>query len=66
MSKDIQAKDVKRLLIKVYNKYQRGVIPERQANKEAYLLNSILRAIEATDLEERIGKLEEVHNSRKF
>jgi hypothetical protein len=66
MSKDIQAKDVKRLLIKVYNKYQRGVIPERQANKEAYLLNSILRAIEATDLEDRIVKLEEIHNSRKF
>lgn len=60
MSKEIQAKDVKRLLIKVYSKYQRGAITESQANKEAYLLNSILKAIETTDMEERIQKLEEI------
>lgn len=61
MSKEIQAKDVKRLLIKVYSKYQRGAITESQANKEAYLLNSILKAIETTDLEERVVKLEEIN-----
>lgn len=66
MSKEIQAKDVKRLLIKVYSKYQRGVITESQANKEAYLLNSILKAIETTDLEERVVKLEEINITRKI
>lgn len=66
MSKEIQAKDVKRLLIKVYSKYQRGAITESQANKEAYLLNSILKAIETTDLEERVVKLEEINITRKI
>jgi hypothetical protein len=58
MSREIQAKDVKRLLLKVYRKYQSGAITEAQATKEAYLLNSILKAIETTDIEERVENLE--------
>jgi hypothetical protein len=61
MSKEIQAKDVKRLLLKVYRKYQSGAITEAQATKEAYLLNSILKAIETTDIEERVEKLETIN-----
>jgi hypothetical protein len=61
MSKEIQAKDVKRLLLKVYRKYQSGAISEAQATKEAYLLNSILKAIETTDIEERVEKLETIN-----
>jgi hypothetical protein len=61
MSKEIQAKDVKRLLLKVYRKYQSGAITETQATKEAYLLNSILKAIETTDIEERVEKLETIN-----
>ena len=61
MSKEIQAKDVKRLLLKVYRKYQSGAITDAQATKEAFLLNSILKAIETTDIEERVGKLESIN-----
>ena len=61
MSKEIQAKDVKRLLLKVYRKYQSGAITEAQATKETYLLNSILKAIETTDIEERVEKLETIN-----
>jgi hypothetical protein len=61
MGKEIQAKDVKRLLLKVYRKYQSGVITDAQATKEAFLLNSILKAIETTDIEERVEKLETIN-----
>jgi hypothetical protein len=61
MSKEIQAKDVKRLLLKVYRKYQSGAITDAQATKEAFLLNSILKAIETTDIEERVEKLETIN-----
>lgn len=55
----IQAKHIKRLLLRVYKKYTSGAITESQAQKETYLLNSVLKAIEVTDLEERIEALEE-------
>ena len=58
MIKEIQAKDVKRLLLRTYRKYQSGDITEAQAQKEAYLLNSILKAIEITDLEGRLDNIE--------
>jgi len=56
--REIQAKDVKRLLLRVYKRYQEGTISETVAQKEAYLLNSVLKAIETTDLEDRLEKLE--------
>jgi len=56
--KQIEAKDIKRLLLRVYRRYQSGAITEAQAYKETYLLNSVLKAIEVTDLEERLYKLE--------
>ena len=54
---DIQAKTVKRLLLRVYSRYQAGLISEDQATKEAQLLTTILRAIEVTDLEQRVDTL---------
>jgi len=56
--KEIEAKDVKRLLLRTYRRYQSGAITELQATKETYLLNSVLRAIETTDLEERLQTIE--------
>jgi hypothetical protein len=58
MTREIKAKDVKRLLLRVYRRYQGGTISEVQATKEASLLNSILKAIEVTDFEKRIDKVE--------
>jgi len=57
--KEIKATDVKRLLLSVYKRYQSGAITETKAQKETYLLNSVLKAIEVTDIEERLQKLED-------
>jgi hypothetical protein len=56
--KQLEAKDIKRLLLRVYRRYNTGTITEAQAYKETYLLNSVLKAIEVTDLEERLQRLE--------
>lgn len=56
--KEIEAKDIKRLLLRVYRRYTSGSITEAQAYKETYLLNSVLKAIETTDLEERLQNIE--------
>ncbi len=56
--KQIKAKDIKRLLLRVYRRYNSGAITEAQAYKETYLLNSVLKAIEVTDLEERLQNIE--------
>uniref|UniRef100_UPI0040474A64 hypothetical protein n=1 Tax=Algoriphagus sp. TaxID=1872435 RepID=UPI0040474A64 len=58
MTRDIKAKDVKRLLLRVYRRYQTGAISEAQATKETSLLNSILKAIAVTDFEKRIDAVE--------
>jgi len=58
--KEIKAKDIKRLLLRVYRRYQSGAITEAQAHKETYLLNSVLKAIEITDLEERLINIERI------
>ena len=57
-NRDIEAKDGKRLLLRVYRRYQNGAITESQAQKETYLLNSVLKAIETTDLEQRLQNIE--------
>jgi hypothetical protein len=56
--KKIEAKDIKRLLLRVYRRYNTGAITETQAHKETYLLNSLLKVIEVVDLEERLQRLE--------
>ena len=59
MENRIQARDVSKLLLRVYKKYLRGDIDESKAYREAFLLNSVLRAVETTELEERISNIEE-------
>ena len=55
---DIKAQDIKKLLLIVYKKYYNGNINERKAHIETYLLNSILKAIEVTDIEQRLQNIE--------
>jgi hypothetical protein len=57
-TREIEAKDVKRLLLRLYKKYQSGEITETKAQKETFILNSIIKAIEVTDLEERLQNIE--------
>lgn len=59
---DIKAKDVKRLLLKVYRDLKAGDLTENQAYKEASILNHVLKAIELTDMEERLSKIERLLN----
>ena len=47
--KQIEAKDINRLLLRVYRRYNSGAITEARAYKEICLLNSVLKAIEVTD-----------------
>ena len=58
--KEIEAKDIKRLLLRVYRRYQSGAITDAQAYKETYLLNSVLKAIETTELETRLQNIENI------
>ncbi len=49
--KHISADLIKRLLLRVYRRYQSGAITEAQATKESNLLSSILKAVALKDLE---------------
>jgi hypothetical protein len=60
INKEIEAKDIKRLMLRVYKRYSSGAITESKAYKETYLLNSVLKAIEVTDLEERLQTIEKL------
>lgn len=55
---DITAKDVKRLILTVYRNLKRGEITDSQAYRETFILNSILKTIEVSDLEERLINIE--------
>ncbi len=55
---EISAKDIKRLLLRTYKRYQEGAITAEQAQKETFLLNGLLKAIELTDIEERLLLIE--------
>ena len=55
---DITAKDVKRLLLRVYRDLKLGDLSDTQAYREASILNNVLKAIELTDMEERLSKIE--------
>lgn len=57
---DITAKDVKRLLLRVYKRLQKGELSPEQAQKETHILNAILKAIEVTDLELRLQEIENI------
>ena len=63
MNTNIKAKDIKNLLLRVYKRYNNGIITDAQAYRETYLLNSVLKAIEVTDLEERLQNIETTLNN---
>ena len=60
IEREITASDVKRFLLLVYKKYQNGIINEVEAQKETYILNSLLKVIETTDLEQRLQNIENI------
>ena len=60
MKRDLTIKQVQDLLVSVYKRFRRGEISETTVNKEAYILNSILKTIELTDLEGRLARVESI------
>ncbi len=58
MRREIQARDIKRLLLRVYRKYRSGEITENQAQRETVMLFNVLKAIEITETEERLQAIE--------
>lgn len=59
------AKEIKKLMLLSYKKYQSGTISETQAYRENTMLANILKAIEASEQEERIEALERALLSTK-
>lgn len=58
MRREIQAQDIKRLLLRLYKKYRSGEITEIQAQKETAMLFNVLKAIEITETEDRLRAIE--------
>jgi len=58
MLTDITAQEVKKLLLKAYKRYKAGEISEHKALKETTMLNALLKAIELSDIEAKLEKIE--------
>ncbi len=58
-SGNFSAKEIKKLMLLSYKKYQEGTISEQQAYRENTMLANILKAAEASEQEERLERLEE-------
>lgn len=57
-------KDVVALLSETINQVRKGIIDPRIANSVGYLANQMVRVLAQNDLEDRIGKLEQVVERR--
>lgn len=54
----LKSQDFALMLVKTYELYKSGSINEKTAQQEAYLLNSIIKSIEAKEFEERLERIE--------
>lgn len=58
--KELDAKEIKRLLLRVYKRYSSGGITETKAAKEKDILMALLRVIETSEIEQRVERLETI------
>lgn len=65
MTNEITPTEIKRLMLRNYRKYSNGEISETQAYKENAMLSNILKAIEASDTEQRLRAIEEALRSQR-
>lgn len=63
MAKEITASDIKRLMLGSYRRFVEGDISEAKAFRESVLLGNILKAIEVSETEERLRRIEEALSS---
>ena len=61
----LNSKDIAEQLQSVLERYKAGQIDEAQARQEQTILQSMLKAIEQTELEARLEKIEAVVKSRR-
>lgn len=59
MKKEINAKDITKMLVGTLSRYKEGEISSQDAYREAYLVNTILKGLEVSDIQERLSKIEE-------
>lgn len=64
-SNTYSVKEIKKLMLLSYKKYQSGAISELQAYRENTMLANILRAIESSEQEARLEALERAILSTK-
>jgi len=65
MTDEITPKEIKRLMLRNYKRYTTGEISDTQAYKENNILANILKAIEASETEERLRAIEEALRSQQ-
>ncbi len=58
VDKELSLKEIKKLMLLSYKRYQSGAISERQAYRENTMLTNILRAVEASSQEARLEAVE--------
>lgn len=63
MAKEITASDIKRMMLGSYRRFVEGEISEAKAFRESVLLGNILKAIEVSETEERLRRIEEALSS---
>lgn len=59
VSNTYSAKEIKKLMLISFKKYQRGTISETQAYRENTMLANLLRAVESSEQEARLEALEQ-------
>jgi hypothetical protein len=62
MNKTLNAKEVKKLILNVYLKLKTGDLTAEQATKEVNILNSLLKAVEVAEIEQRLQRIEQQLN----
>jgi hypothetical protein len=54
----VTVKDITRLMLRTYQRHQKGLLDTVQAQKEIALLKGILDAVKVTELEKRVEFIE--------
>jgi hypothetical protein len=54
----VTVKDITRLMLRAYQRHQKGLLDTVQAQKEITLLKGILDAVKVTELEKRVEFIE--------
>jgi hypothetical protein len=62
MNTILNAKEVKKLILSVYLKLKTGDLTAEQATKEVNILNSLLKAVEVAEIEQRLQRIEQQLN----